>query len=260
MPRSKPAGSSRTTRGDVVRFAVTSFVGNDLIDFAADHNRGRSGQSRFLERALTPDERGRLARENAGDHGVALLWSAKEAAYKAARKRDPALVFAPRRWRVDVDSLAPGPGDRAGTVAIAPGALAEVRWQQGDGWLHCVALIGASPGVVDEAVARSIDVEAFGEFAQRERAGFSCRESGAVRNLAKRLLDDHGIRGIEIVRNPGAQPAAHRRLPPTVYAGESPLPGVDVSLSHDGRFVAAVVHLTCRCRSARRSRREDRRR
>lgn len=235
---------------------MTPFVGNDLVDFAADHNRGRIGQSRFLERALTLDERDRLARENAGDYGFALLWSAKEAAYKAARKHDPMLVFAPRRWQVDVDSLAPDPDERKATVAIAPNTTVIVRWQQGDDWLHCVALLGASPGFVDEAVARSIDVEACGDFAERERAGFSCPESGAVRNLAKRLLHDHGIRGIEIVRDPDA----HRRLPPRVYAGEDPLSGVDVSLSHDGRFVAAVVHLTSRCRSARRSRPVDRRR
>jgi phosphopantetheinyl transferase (holo-ACP synthase) len=238
---------------------VTSFVGNDLVDFAADHNRGRVAQPRFLERVLTADERDRVARDDAGDYAFALLWSAKEAAYKAARKRDPALVFAPRRWQVDVDSLAPGPGERNGTVAIAPGTTVIVRWQQGggsqhgdasqhdgawqhgDGWLHCIALLGASPGFVDEAVARSIDVEAFGEFAERERAGFSCDESGAVRHLAKRLLHEHGIRGIEIVRNPDAHSGARRRAPPAVYAGENPLSGVDVSLSHDGGFVAAVI-------------------
>lgn len=216
---------------------MTPFVGNDLVDFAADHNRGRIGQSSVLERVLTLDERNRLARENAGDYGFALLWSAKEAAYKAARKHDPALVFAPRCWQVDVDSLAPGPDERRATVAIAPNTMVIVRWQQGDDWLHCVALLGASPGFVDEAVARSIDVETRGEFAERELAGFSCGESGAVRNLVKRLLHERGFRGIEIVRDPGAK----RRLPPRIYAGENPLAEVDLSLSHDGRFVAAVI-------------------
>jgi phosphopantetheinyl transferase (holo-ACP synthase) len=215
---------------------VKSLVGNDLIDFAAAHNCGRAQRPRLVERVLTVAERDRLKLVGGGDRGFALLWSAKEAAYKAARKHHPALAFAPRRWQVEVGAPAASPHPLAGSVALADTRVA-VRWQHGDGWLHCVALLGESPDLVDEAVATSVELEADGDFSARERAGFTCTESGAVRNLAKRLLRHHGIGDIEIRR--GARGA--RRVPPRAYAGGMPLCGVDVSLSHDGRFVAAVV-------------------
>ncbi len=216
---------------------MNSFVGNDLIDYAAVHNRGRARQPRFLDRVLTENERDRMADESGGDHGFALLWSGKEAAYKAARKRDPDLVFAPRRFGVEIDSLAARSGNRGATVVITAETRISVCWQQGDGWLHCVALLGEPPGVIDHAVATSVELEQDGNFRERERPGFTCYESATVRNLARRLLRQQGISEIDIVRTPGTR----GRLPPKVYAGEMPLPGVDLSLSHDGRFVAAVI-------------------
>ncbi len=216
---------------------MTSFVGNDLIDFAADHNRGRAHQTRILERVLSVGERERMAPENAGDHGFALFWSAKEAAYKAAVKSDPALVFAPRRWQVEVDSLAPWQGDREGVVVLDQTTRVPVRWQQGDSWLHCIALLGEPPAIVEQAVAVSTAVEAHGEFSAAERQGFTSPDSAAVRHLAKRLLQRHGIDEIEVRR----ATSGRGLLPPAVYRDGARLPGIDLSLSHDGRFVAAVV-------------------
>ncbi|MEO8849398.1 MAG: 4'-phosphopantetheinyl transferase superfamily protein [Casimicrobiaceae bacterium] len=216
---------------------MKSFVGNDLIDLAAAHNLGRTRQPRFLDRALTVAERDRMAIENHGDYGFALLWSAKEAAYKAAKKHDLALVFAPRRWQVNVDSLVSSAGDRKGSVVIAADTHVAVRWQQGSDWLHCVALLGEPPSLLDQAVAVSTELESSGNFHPHELQRFACMESDAVRNLAKRLLQHHGISKIEILRaSSGAV-----RLPPKVYAGATPLSGIDLSLSHDGRFVAAAI-------------------
>jgi phosphopantetheinyl transferase (holo-ACP synthase) len=216
---------------------VTSFVGNDVVDLAEAHNRGRAGRARLVDRVVTAAERDLLQRETEADRGFALLWSAKEAAYKAARKRDPTLVFAPRRWQVEVGPPTPSPQSRAGRVTIDAGTQAMVRWEHGEGWLHCVALLGEPPGLLDQAVSATVEVEADAEFSARERAGFSCAESAAVRSLARRLLQRHGAGAVEIVR----EPSGPARLPPRVYAAGSPLPGVDLSLSHDGRFVAAVI-------------------
>lgn len=216
---------------------MKAFIGNDLIDLCAAHNRGRAHSARLLDRTLTRGERDRMARERAGDLGFALLWSAKEAAYKAARKHDPSLVFAPRRWEVEVDSLAALRDGPMAVVDLGSDTRVTVRWQQGDGWLHCVALIGERPGFVDDAVATPNALGSAGDFSERERQGFSCPESAAVRVLAKRLLAGRGIAAIEIVRTAGSR----ERTPPQVCAGGTPLSDVDVSLSHDGRFVAAAI-------------------
>lgn len=212
-------------------------VGNDLIDLAASHNCGRSRQSRFLDRILTAAERDRIAPGNDGDYVVALLWSAKEAAYKAAKKRDLALIFAPRRWQVEVGSLASSVRDREGSVSIDDGTRVEVCWQQRGDWLHCVAVLGGPPALLDKAVAIAAELEPVGDFRERERQSFSCGESAAVRTLAKHLLHRRGVSNVEILR----ARSGLARLPPRVYDGEMPLSGIDLSLSHDGRFVAAVI-------------------
>lgn len=216
---------------------MKSFVGNDLIDFAATHNRGRARQPRFLERILTNSERARMALECDGDYGFALLWSGKEAAYKAAKKHDSTLVFAPRRWQVEVDSLACAQGGRMGSVAIAADTRVSVRWHGGNDWLHCVALLGEPPHILDRAVAVSTELEPDGDLCGGEPQQLACRESAAVRTLAERLLQRRGVSGIDIRR----APSGAARMPPRIYAGELALPGIDLSLSHDGRFVAAVI-------------------
>jgi len=222
---------------------VKSFVGNDLVDLGAAHNRGRARQVRFLERVLTRAERERMARENGGDDAFALLWSAKEAAYKAVKKHDPALAFAPRRWQVEVDSLTLSPAGNQGRVTIAPGTQVNVCWQRDDGWVHCIALLGAPPVLLDRAVASAAELDADGDFHERERQGFSCRESAAVRNLARRLLQRCGAGKVDILRTR----QGGIRLPPRACTGEVPMAGVDLSLSHDGRFVAAVIATDRHC-------------
>lgn len=214
---------------------MKALAGNDLVDLDAGHNRGRAAQPRFLARTLTVAERDRLVLARDADHAFALLWSAKEAAYKAVRKRERALVFAPRRWQVDVDSLTASAHDRRGRVTIGDERV-DVQWQQGDGWLHCIALLGGRPALLDHAVATAAEPDLARALGEREQQGLSCNESVAVRNLAKRLLRRHGFDAIEIRRE-----GAAARLPPVVHVGGTPSADLDLSLSHDGRFVAAVI-------------------
>ncbi|MBS0327201.1 MAG: 4'-phosphopantetheinyl transferase superfamily protein [Proteobacteria bacterium] len=218
---------------------MTHCIGNDVVDLAAAHNRDRARRLRFLERTLTAAERGRLSPGTDADREFARLWSAKEAAYKALRKRDPSFVFAPRRWQVELGSTQSRTGEREGSVTVSADLRVAVRWRQMDDWVHCVALVGQPPLVVDEAVAQAAGLEGGEPFSEREREGFSCAESAAVRSLAKRLLRRHGAGSVEIVRAPDG----HVRAPPRAYSGAMPLAGVDLSLSHDGRFVAAVIAL-----------------
>ncbi|HET7260514.1 MAG TPA: 4'-phosphopantetheinyl transferase superfamily protein [Casimicrobiaceae bacterium] len=212
-------------------------VGNDVIDLAAGHNRGRAQNRRLVERTLTAAERGLLAADGDDDRSFARLWSAKEAAYKAVRKCVPALVFAPRRWQVELARCPDRAEDCEGSVMIAADMQVAVRWRQTNDWIHCVALLGGPPELFDEGVATAAEVGADGASSERERDGFTCAESGGVRTLAKRLLRRYGAGAVEIVR--ARIGAAH--LPPRVYAGAAPMTGVDLSLSHDGRFVAAAI-------------------
>ncbi len=212
-------------------------VGNDLIDLGAAHNLGRAGQPKFLARILTAAEQAQIAAQHAGDLGFARLWSAKEAAYKATKKQQPALVFAPRRWQVGIDSLTSRASCLDGQVRIDPDTRVGVRWWLGPGWLHCIALLGTAPSLLDHAVAPNDPLQTEPVFSAREREGFSRGESAGVRVLARRLLRQHGIDDIEILR----EPDGNTRLPPRVWAGGQPLPDLDLSLSHDGGWLAAAI-------------------
>ena len=216
---------------------VNATVGNDLIDLAAAHNLGRARQPRFLQRSLTSAECDQLHAQRGGDVGFALLWSAKEAAYKAARKQQAELAFTPRRWQVETDSLRLRGSAPCGTVRLDAATLVRVRWQLSRQWLHCIAVLGNSQSRIEHAICASDEIAPAAPLSEPERSGFSCAESAAVRVLARRLLQRHGIAAIEILR----LTEGNARLPPRVCANGLPLTGVDLSLSHDGHYLAAVI-------------------
>ena len=216
---------------------MTTTIGNDLIDFRASHNRGRAEQPRLLARVLTASERTQLADEDAGDIGFALLWSAKEAAYKAAKKIQPALVFAPVRWQLASADLALADGSKRGTVFIADHPPISVSWQRTSHWLHCIAVRGDASTKTEHAVSALSDCMPRASFSERECDSFSREQSAAVRTLAKQLLAQHGITDCEIVR----ERIEHRLLPPRVYSAGMARDDVQLSLSHDGDYVAAVI-------------------
>ncbi|MFU8877444.1 MAG: 4'-phosphopantetheinyl transferase superfamily protein [Wenzhouxiangellaceae bacterium] len=218
-------------------------LGNDLIDFRASHNRGRAEQARLLARVLTADERAQLADERAGDVGFALLWSAKEAAYKAAKSIQPALVFAPGRWQVNRADLALGNcGNSAShsTVVIADHLPISVSWQHDAHWLHCIAVLGPVRQPIDSAVLPLADCTPAASFSEREHDSFSCEQSAAVRVLAKQLLTRRGVADSEIVR----KRIGHRLLPPRVFSNGAARDDIQLSLSHDGDYVAATIAIS----------------
>src|SRR3546814_17883921 len=106
----------------------------------------------MLARVLNADERTRLADEDAGDIGFALLWSAKEAAYKAAKKVQATLVFAPGRWQLECADLVMADGIKRGSVIITDHPPIIVSWRHNAHWLHCIAVHGPQTERIDSAV------------------------------------------------------------------------------------------------------------
>lgn len=218
---------------------MSTRIGNDVIDLRAAHNRGRADHARLLARVLTAHERAQLLTDDGGDTGFALLWSAKEAAYKALKKARPALVFAPGRWQVDCAALRMSDATHHGRVQMDADTCIAVSWQCQPHWLHCVATFGPMPEPIDSAVRTLAESAPQQPFSTVEQASFSRPESAHVRELARQLLAARGIHDIEIVRvGDGAA-----KQPPQVFAAGVPLSHVELSLSHDGDYVAAVIAL-----------------
>jgi phosphopantetheinyl transferase (holo-ACP synthase) len=200
-------------------------VGNDVVDLAdpqiAEHHR----RERFLSRVCAADERTRI--EAASD--LWALFAAKEAAYKALVK------------------LGSSPGFAHRDIRVAPN-LRTVRWRE-----HELNLRVSSDEQHVHAVAWSAGVRwpitriacAMSEYG----VGGASRDpwedaSGAVRALLRDLLATEigcAAGELRVVRQPMAG-AWDGFGPPRVERQGSAI-DADVTLSHDGRFVAAAALL-----------------
>ncbi len=184
-------------------------VGNDVVDLADPAIAERHRRERFVARVCAPAELDRV--RSARD--LWTLFAAKEAGYKALVKL----------------GHAPGFGHRV--IVVAPD-LASVEWrghrlrlriERDEQCVHAVAWSGEAAPLA----ARDRAAEGEGQAARRLACGLAARAAGCegsrlavVRDRVAGAWDGYGPPYVE---------RAGRRLP------------VDVSLSHDGRFVAAAA-------------------
>ncbi len=197
-------------------------IGNDVIDLQDPECRAEGRHARFDERVFGAGERARIAAAGAGDAERLrwTLWSAKESAYKAARKELPGMAFVPARLVARLDGE-PGQATRA-TVCLGRRR-------------YCVHLVAGAQYV--HAVAHGMDepcewpcVALQGEPAEPAAPSEAVRRL-AIAELAPRL----GVEPAELsIRRRG-------RVPILCLRGR-PVPA-DLSLSHHGRFVAFACRL-----------------
>jgi hypothetical protein len=179
-------------------------LGNDVIDLAEARALCKERDERFLNRVFTAEERSCIA--GAIDPALALwmIWAAKESLFKIESRRNPAAVFAHQKFRVP--GLLEITFAANGPLHLELGEL-QFQWEWTEQFLHCVVASAGWSGTVEEG--------------------------NDVRALALRMI---GVKGAEIRREPGPV----RALAPVAWLGNKALPGI-VSLSHDGRFIAAAV-------------------
>lgn len=244
--------SGEAGRGGGAPIAGQTLVGNDVVDLAAPAARGKAADGRFLHRVFTAGEIARIRAAADPDRMLWMLWSAKEAAFKVARKLRADLPFAHRRFEAWLDAAAAdGDGGRASGGVRLHGwrglglSRLPVEWRATGSLVHCVARSVAerASSVRHAAVAVAARetglCTADGELTRRERDGVRSDESRHVRRLAKALARQAGLGLVEIVRERRGALLG----PPRLYAPAAavPLAGWDLSLSHDGRFVAAAL-------------------
>lgn len=184
-----------------------SLVGNDVVDLD-DPVIGTSHlRERFLARVLSPTEREHLASVTEAKRYVWSLFAAKEAAYKIVAKRGVAPAFAHRRFEVarDLSSVSYG------------GLVMRLRLEARGGFVHAVAWTGLESPVSDVAELAATEDPSLGVRARLLGALGGDAELSVVREPRAASWDGFG--------------------PPRVLCGGRPV-GLDVSLSHDGGFVA----------------------
>jgi hypothetical protein len=187
-------------------------LGNDVVDFAHRSTQPGARSPRFDARVFSERERALIA----GDETQRVrwvLWAAKEAAYKLAKKLDRAVVWAPSRFEVTLDSR------EGGCVRHGDRELA-LRLDECAAYVHAIARGGASAGEERSGVAESADEDL----------------SAAARAFASRAL------AAQLGVAPERVGFAKRGRIPLLCADGAPA-RADLSLSHHGRFVAFACEL-----------------
>jgi phosphopantetheinyl transferase (holo-ACP synthase) len=189
-------------------------LGDDVVDLGDPEARPGAQHPRFDARVLAPSERAALAASAAPDRLRWVLWAAKEAAYKLARKLDPRAPFSPRRFVVSLDA----------------------RWRGRVEWPGGAARVEVCrAGAVVHATAMDSDADAARVVRGVARLDAGADPSRAARDLARRRVAERlGCSEDELrVERRGRIPSLH-------------LPGagvLDLSLSHHGRLVAFACEL-----------------
>ena len=234
----------------------TIYVGNDIVDLGEPRTEGRSTDDRFVERVFDPQEQAAIRSASDGDLELWSRWAAKETGFKVISKLIGAPPpFAHRAFKVDWTKSTDEVGEeemvRQGRVTYAEHEARVSVWLQ-PGGVHAVGY-GAPGGPSERAtlVRRVVPLdsprspwdapleELETRFTERERdAVYSLRSAavrlGARKDLAQALDVDE--KRLEIVCDPGP---TSQRPPRVLLDGERT--AADVSLSHDGRWIAWAI-------------------
>jgi len=183
-------------------------LGNDVVDLSDRDSARGACHPRFDRRVFSAGEFESFDTGYAEDQRRWILWSAKEAAYKAARREDPGISFSPVRFVVALDT------SLRGSVAVG-----DRRWPvrvRVDG--ACVQAVVSGDDHFDGVVSGS-----------RRLSRAELRDpSRAVRRFALGAIAAKlGVprRALRIEKK--------NRIPQLIVAGEA----VPLSLSHHGSYV-----------------------
>jgi len=198
-------------------------VGNDVVDLRDRDSDPVTLGARFDQRVFCDAERLRLAASPEPERERWRLWAAKEAAYKLARKLDPATVFSPSRFVVEWTG---GGGSREGLGVVRHAARDLIlRLREGADYVHAVTRPPSAGAKLPITGLRRLTKS------ELEQDGVST-PSIAVRRLCIEVLSaELGLEAREL------EVRRHGRVPHLYWRGRS-LPGADLSLSHHGSFVA----------------------
>ncbi len=197
--------------------APALLVGDDVVDLDDPAIATHHLRERFVHRVCHESERAVLARASAPKTLLWSLFAAKEAAFKIIAKLDPRAPFAHARFVVAAD-----------LSAVVHGRWSlSLRVDVAGSWVHAVASTGAEPAVRAVEPIGELDASA----AARE---LLCRSAAARLGCVARDL--------EVVRAPVPGSWTGYGPPRLVFRDGRPLVA-DVSLSHDGSFVACAAHL-----------------
>jgi phosphopantetheinyl transferase (holo-ACP synthase) len=216
-------------------------VGNDVVDLKAPFAIKRSRDTRFVQRVLGAAEVESVLASDQPDSLLWAFWAAKETSYKVVSKSYPGVSSAPRRYPVCMSTERTGDG--ASGIVHTPCGTIPVKWLFADDYVHCIgadAEDSPAAGRPDRIESRLSRIE-FGlrRIDTRRESGSRSgqeEESIQVRRHAAAHIASHLSRDPDDIRIMRAN--GRGGWGPPVACVEDDPDEIDVSLSHDGRFLA----------------------
>lgn len=218
-------------------------VGNDIVDLQDSDAKLEGLHRRFLCRVFSPAEQGAIGRARCHSASLWAYWTAKEAAFKVVRKLDPQVIFAQRRFDVELEPLIAG--QRSFGVVRHEERVLLIEMACAVDWVHATALFDPRTG--RNAPQRSADRAATSTATIRQTASRAfasivrwirpcidpCEPSAAVRLAAREAVAKHAGWSVAEITIAGSRP------PRVLRAGQPT--HWDLSLSHHGRWIALAA-------------------
>jgi phosphopantetheinyl transferase (holo-ACP synthase) len=191
-------------------------LGNDIVDLGDPETRPGARHPRFDARVFTREESAALAIAADPERLRWSLWAAKEAAYKCLKKLEPGIGFSPVRFAVRLET------QRTGNVAFGARRLRVALFSDAD-CLHAVATDAADPEREVLCAVSALPAAADPASASQAVRALACGAAAAHLGCSQDELE---------IGREGRVPRLRRR-------GADQ--GLDLSLSHHGRFLAAAL-------------------
>jgi hypothetical protein len=204
-------------------------IGNDIVDLREPANAGKSRDSRFLKKILTVAEIDFVQNAENPDKALWSLWACKETAYKVIKKKCVDAAFLPRRWAVILKKS--GSACLDGKVKIPDEKAVYVRLFSDFRYVHCVGTDHLAD--LDRLVCK-VEVLPEKENEQRIDPSLFVRKC-----LVLSIADFFRLNVSDIKINRIKE--KNELQPPYVYIGGKKS-DIDISLSHDGQFVAYAFY------------------
>ncbi len=184
---------------------------------------------RFVSRVLTLTEQKKLRSSSFPNQCLWSFWAAKESAYKVISRFFPLVSSSPKQYEVSIGDIK-SPSIFHGMVTT-PETTVQIRGSIDPDYVHCLGVTGKD--VDDQTIETGIypiPTENMGDIILPEQESLFVRELAKDRIAAylKTDVSQIQIRRKIIANQPG---------PPEVFVQGKKIP-VNISLSHDGRFVA----------------------
>jgi hypothetical protein len=216
-------------------------VGNDIVDLKAPSAIKKSRDTRFVQRVLGTAEMERVLASDQPDSLLWAFWAAKETSYKVVSKSYPGVSSAPRRYPV---CMSPDrTGDAASGIVHTPCGTIPVKWLFTDDYVHCIGADAEDPAAagrldrIESGLSRIDTRGETGSWSLQGEESIQVRRHAAV-HIASHLSRDPDDICIKRAKGPGG-------MGPPVACVEDEPDEIDVSLSHDGRFLAYAFLPRC---------------